>query len=455
MSARYVIIGAGPAGIRAAQILVEAGIRPVVIDEASRSGGQIYRRQPSGFTRSYSALYGSEAVKAQAVHDAADRVLAQCDYRPDTLAWAIYDKQVHVTTHGRAEVVEYDRLLIAAGATDRLLPLPGWTTPGTFTLGGAQIALKAQGCAIGSKVAFVGTGPLLYLVAFQYAKAGANLVGVFDTTPALTRLKGVVGLAARPRLLALGLYYALRLCLKGVSLKTGVVPVAIEGGDTVRALRYRDASGNERHVDCDAVGMGYHLRAEAQLADLARCRFAYSEQHRQWLPEVDSDGRTSVPGVYMAGDCVRLLGADGAEISGRLAAYAALVDERQPIPQANVHALRSAQQVMERFQRGVAAAFPLPVANLKSLPDDTLICRCEAITVGTLKATLASGNAPEANRAKALTRVGMGRCQGRFCAIAGAELMAQCLGVSPCEAGRLRAAAPIKQLPLGTDQESR
>lgn len=62
-TARVVIVGAGPAGIRCAETLVKAGIKPVLIDENRRDGGQIYRRQPEGFTRDYRALYGTEAAK--------------------------------------------------------------------------------------------------------------------------------------------------------------------------------------------------------------------------------------------------------------------------------------------------------------------------------------------------------------------------------------------------------
>src|SRR2546426_769123 len=71
-------------------------------------------------------------------------------------------------------------LVIASGAMDRVLPFPGWTLPGVFTLGGAQIALKAQGVSIGRRVALVGAGPLLPLVAYQYAKAGAEIAAVLD-----------------------------------------------------------------------------------------------------------------------------------------------------------------------------------------------------------------------------------------------------------------------------------
>ena len=57
-----VIIGAGPAGTRAAEVLVGAGLRPVVIDEGLESGGRIYQRQPSGFRRTARTLYGFEVL---------------------------------------------------------------------------------------------------------------------------------------------------------------------------------------------------------------------------------------------------------------------------------------------------------------------------------------------------------------------------------------------------------
>jgi NADPH-dependent 2,4-dienoyl-CoA reductase/sulfur reductase-like enzyme len=65
---KVIVIGAGPAGVRAAQALVEAGLKPTVIDEGGRDGGQIYRRQPEGFSRTYEALYGTEAERAASLH---------------------------------------------------------------------------------------------------------------------------------------------------------------------------------------------------------------------------------------------------------------------------------------------------------------------------------------------------------------------------------------------------
>ena len=136
-----VIVGAGPAGIRAAQTLAAYGVRPVVIDEAARGGGQIYRRPPAHFARSAQTLYGAEASRATTLHSTFDSLQAHIDYQPDSLVWNAQGGLLDVL-HGptlTTRAVPYGQLIVASGATDRVLPLPGWTLPGVYTLGGAQV----------------------------------------------------------------------------------------------------------------------------------------------------------------------------------------------------------------------------------------------------------------------------------------------------------------------------
>jgi NADPH-dependent 2,4-dienoyl-CoA reductase/sulfur reductase-like enzyme len=452
---RVIVIGAGPAGVRCAQTLVAAGLRPVVVDENRRDGGQIYRRQPDQFTRPYAKLYGTEAARAEALHTSFDALRAQVDYLPETLAWNISGGKLYVVRDQRSRALPYDALVICSGATDRLMPVKGWHYAGTYSLGAAQIALKAQACAIGRRIVFMGTGPLLYLVASQYVKAGANVAAVLDTSPLMRRVAALPKLLARPAVLRNGLALVAGLKRAGVEVLTGVTPVEIAGSadDGVQGLVVRDKGGNERAFDCDAVGMGYHLRPETQLADLARCAFRFDQETRQWLPEADEDGRTSVPGVYLAGDGMKVLGADAAEIGGRLAALAVLKDLKRDVAEADLRALRAEQARMERFRQGLVQAFPWPAQQAAALPDDAIVCRCEAITAGELRRTVAEMGAREANRAKALCRVGMGRCQGRYCGHAGAEIIAHAAGVPVELVGRLRGQAPVKPLSMAVREE--
>ena len=454
---RVIVIGAGPAGVRAAEALCAAGIRPIVIDEGRRDGGQIYRRQPANFTRSYDTLYGSEAARAQSLHSSFDALRGTIDYRPETLAWNISEGHVHITSQHSTSRLPYDALLICAGATDRLMPLKGWQFAGTYSLGAAQIALKSQACSIGRKVAFVGTGPLLYLVAMQYLKAGAQIAAVLDTSRLRDQIAALPQLLARPKLLLNGLRFISALRRAGVPVMSGVTPLEIEGRaeDGVQALRIRDQSGAEQRYVCDAVAMGYHLRPETQLADLARCEFRFDAASRQWFPQVSEDGRSSVPGVYLAGDGARILGADGAENAGRLAALAILSDLGRPAPdhEQRRHDLLGIRHTMERFRQGLVRAFPWPVQQAAALPDEALVCRCECISAGELRRVATEYGANEANRAKAFSRVGMGRCQGRYCAQAGAEIIAHACGVPIEQVGRLRGQAPVKPLSIQTREE--
>lgn len=448
-----IVVGAGPAGIRAASRLVEAGLRPVLIDEAERSGGQIYRRQPAGFTRPPEALYGSEAAKAVALHEAADALADKVDYRPGTLVWGIADGAVLTQCRDQLARLPYDALLVCSGATDRIMPVPGWTMPGVYSLGAAQIALKAQACAIGSRVVFMGTGPLLYLVAYQYAKAGASVAAVLDTTPFHRRVLAAPALAARPAVLAQGLTYLRWLKKAGVTLRSGIIPVRIEGHGRVSAVVVRDRGGREHRYEADALGMGYGLRSETQLADLAKASFAFDPVARQWLPEVDEDGRSTTRGIYLAGDGAKVRGADAAELAGRLAACAALRDLGHTVSEAEFSRLRAGLRPMSRFRQGLENGFPWPGHLAGGLPDETIICRCEAITAGDIRRIVAEAGAPEVNRAKSLSRVGMGRCQGRMCGLAAAEIVAAARREPVEQAGRLRGAAPIKPLPMTAEVE--
>lgn len=448
---RVIVIGAGPAGARAAQTLVEAGLRPLVIDENARDGGQIYRRQPDGFGRPKSALYGTETARAMALHEAFDRLKPQIDYRPRHLAWNVADGCVHVVHAGEAEALPYDALIIAAGATDRLMPVKGWHVAGTYSLGAAQIALKAQAVSIGRNVVFMGTGPLLYLVASQYVKTGAGVVAVLDTSPWAARVKAAPKLATRPDVLVKGVRLERSLKRAGVSISRGVTPLEIHADNEtgVRGVSVRLADGSVRRFDCDAVALGYHLRPETQLADLAGVPFGFDSETRQYLPVADSDGRTGIAGVYLAGDGVRVLGADGAEISGQIAALAALSDHGYTVDPLLQVSLRRERTRMDRFRAGLAVAFPWPHELAASLDDETIVCRCEGITAGDLRHVARDKGASEVNRAKALSRVGMGRCQGRYCGHAAAEVIAAATGQPLAQVGRLRGQAPVKPLSVG------
>jgi hydrogen cyanide synthase HcnB len=442
-----VIVGAGPAGVRAAQALVAHGLRPVLIDEAPRAGGQIYRRPPAHFRRTAAALYGTEAARASALHAMADGLADRIDHRPDSLVWNAQGGTLDVLHRGRIERVPYQGLIVATGATDRVLPVPGWTLPGAFTLGGAQVALKFQGCAIGERVVLMGSGPLLYLVAYQYAKAGAQVAAVLDSARLADQVAALPLMLTQPSTLMKGAYYVAWLHAHRVPILRGARPLKITGGERVEAVQF-EHRGQPRTIDCDAVGMGHALRSETQLADLLGCGFAFDALQRAHLPLRDVAGRSSVAGVYLAGDGAGILGADAAEWAGERAALALLEDCNISVDAARARALEQRLAGIQPFRRGLERAFPFPTDWAARADDELVVCRCENITAGQLRATVRETGADDINRLKALSRVGMGRCQGRMCGVAAAEVLAQACGRPIGEVGRLRGQAPVKPVPF-------
>lgn len=445
------IVGAGPAGIRAAQTLVAHGVFPVLLDEAARGGGQIYRRQPANFKRSPAALYGFEANKANALHQTLDELREQLDYRPDTLVWNAEAGLLDTLHEGRAARLEYASVIVATGATDRILPVPGWTLPGVYSLGAAQIALKFQGCAIGERVVFAGSGPLLYLVAYQYAKAGANVIAVLDSSPFSSQARALPGLLKQPLTLAKGLYYRGWLAAHGIAVHQGASLTHIEGERRVRSVRWRDTQG-EQSIACDALAFAHGLRSETQLADLLGCQFTWQPLNRAWLPQRDHAGRSSVPGVYLAGDGAGIMGADAAEMAGERAALAALEDLGYRVDPQRCAQLEQTLERIGHFRQGLERAFAFPENWAKDAADELMICRCEEVSAGDIRSVVAEGHW-EINRVKAHCRVGMGRCQGRMCGAAAAEIIASASARPVCGIGRLRAQAPIKPLPFGLEVE--
>ncbi|MBV0891909.1 NAD(P)/FAD-dependent oxidoreductase [Paracoccus sp. Z118] len=455
-----VVIGAGPAGLACAKALLEAGLRPVVLEENPRPGGQGTRRLSPLMTPEAERLFGHAQAGATARREAEeDRVLAACDWRPGSLVWGIFDNRLAILRDGRHDSLPYDRLLIATGATDRIMAFPGWTLPGVFSLGAAQVALKQHAAFIGSRVVLAGASPLLYLAAAQYLRMGVRHLTIVDAASRAQKRRAAAGMAMTGlSTLIEGLRLLRELRRPDVRRIDGADLVRAIGGERLEAVEIRHASGRTETLACDALAFGHGLRPETQLAELAGARFSFHPQLRNWFPIIDADGRAGQR-LWLAGDGAMTGGREAAAYSGRLAALSMLADRAgaaSPVTR-EARALRRRARRLRRFQVHSAGAFPWPHEQAAAMPDDTIICRCERVTAGEIRKAVSSTAGPvEINRVKAITRCGMGRCQARFCGPTLQELTAAASGRPVESVGRLRAQAPLRPIPVGSaDEEAR
>ncbi|KPC76017.1 oxidase [Streptomyces sp. NRRL WC-3753] len=454
--ADLVVVGAGPAGLAATATALSGGLRVVLVDSGTTVGGQ-YWRHPPEHARAAIATgdlhHGLRTYRALCRALAAHRAAGRLDLLLGHHAWSAVregdDFAVHAVDRRDAPretavVLRAPRLLVATGAYDRQLPFPGWDLPGVLTAGGLQALLKGGGVAAGSRVALGGTGPFLLPVAAGLAARGVEVVAVCEAAHPRAWLRHPVPLLRNPGKWAEGAGYAATLARHRVPVRPRTAIVAAEGGARVSSVRIASLApdgsprpGTERRVEVDAVGVGWGFTPQLDLLVPLGCALTESADGNA-VAAVDADQRTTVPGLYTAGETCGVGGAALAVNEGRLAARSVLADSgTDPVP-ANrpPTALRSAVARQRAFARAIALAHPVPPAWPEWLTDGTVVCRCEEVTAGAVRAARADG-AHDHRQVKQLTRAGMGWCQGRMCGPA-----VHCLTAR----GRERAYEPAERL---------
>ena len=219
------VLGAGPAGTGAAIAATAAGRSVLLIDETPAAGGQIYRKAPDALVAAQPDAGDTDPDRRAG--DALRRDLDGCGALT-AFGWRVWSAmriergfRLDAVGADAPHAVEATALLIATGAVERILPFPGWTTPGVFGLAAATTMLKSQRISPGTHVVVAGAGPLLAAVAAGVLKAGAEVASVVDLNGPAHWLAAAPGLALRPRLAAQGAGWVLRLLQARVPIRFG------------------------------------------------------------------------------------------------------------------------------------------------------------------------------------------------------------------------------------------
>ena len=412
------VVGGGPAGLSAAIAAAEAGATVVLLDERAAPGGQ--------YAKPLAASHADAAPDAQFRVGLALRHRAQqtgVRIEPESLAWGAFaPDEIGALVEGRAVTFHPRRLILAPGAHEAPVPVPGWTLPGVMTTGALQTLVRAQRVCPGDRPLIGGSGPLNLQLACELLACGVTPVAVVEASPE-------PGLAAwrdawrmlrsAPDLVRDGIVMRARLRGAGVPLLWNTRVVAAAGEGRLQFVRIA-SPGGERMLDADVLALNMGFQPEVGLARALGLPHRFVDTGLGHLAtETDADGRTALATVFSVGDGATLGGARVAMARGRLAGLAAARDLGLRAP--DDPAARAALARALAFQDALWRLFRVPDQAAAALPDDTVVCRCEEVTAGRLRAELAGGltSLPALKKA---TRAGMGRCQGRFCAATIARL---------------------------------
>jgi D-hydroxyproline dehydrogenase subunit alpha len=409
-----VVVGAGPAGMAAAVTASRCGAAVCLVDDNPGPGGQIWRGESGTSKLGRAANWFRELEHS-------------------TVTWIRSAKVFHAEkgrlnaeSPERSYEIHFERLILATGARERFLPFPGWTLPNVLGAGGLQALSKSGLPVAGKRIVLAGTGPLLLAVASHLQEHGGEVLCIAEQTSRAKFVKFGLRMLFAPGKFREAIRLGWR--LKGIPQWKNSWPIAACGKERLEAVRLSH-EGRIKELECDYLGCGFHLIPNTELAEYLGCEIQHG------FVVVDEQQKTSLPGVYCAGEPTGIGGLQLALIEGQIAGGAAAhnrVDDKK---------LFKARAEHQSVVRALKEAFELRV-ELKALSDtDTLLCRCEDVTFGRLR---------EQNswrEAKLQTRCGMGPCQGKVCGPATGFLFdwkADCARppLFPVRCGSLSAIAP-------------
>ena len=417
-----VIVGGGFCGILAANILAEHALNVLIVDENINLGGQYLRFHPaqSGVNDYLSRLkrFGLQSIKA--LDQKRVRIMTCTEVLGITP-----EKELLICEAGqRLYTVRADAVLLATGAREKFVPFKGWTLPGVISTGAAQILLKGSGVLPSEDILIGGAGIFPYAVAAEFLMKKGRVRAVLDQNRLAEKMAVARGLLLEKSKIGDGLRTMAKLILSRTPVKFGVKILEARGQKsleevlTVKIDRTGHVQpGSEAVYPCESLALGYGFVANIELAQLAGCKLEYDEKQGGWLVWVTPDLETSVAGIFAAGEITGIAGATKSITEGQLAALAILL-KLGKISSGTFFArstqLKKARRQHLRFGVHFNGQHKIPHGIIQSIADETIVCRCEDITMGEIKSAILNG-CVTADAVKKAVRTGMGICQGRTC----------------------------------------
>ena len=308
-----ICIGAGPAGLAAAIEAARCGVQVVVYDENERPGGQLFK-QIHKFFGSREHRAGERGFNiGQSLLDQARELGVEVALQ--TVVLGIYDGGVlNVCQGDNLFQARGQKVLIATGASENMVPFSGWTLPGVIGAGAAQTMANLHGIRPGKRLLMVGAGNVGLVVSYQMLQAGCQVAAVIDAAPAI----GGYGV------------HAAKVARQGVPFLMSHTVLRAHGAECVEGVTiaqvdksWQPVPGSEREFEVDTICLAVGLNPMTQLCRMAGCKTVFSGPLGGHVPAHDLNQETTVPGYYVAGDVSGIEEASSAIISGRIAGLAA------------------------------------------------------------------------------------------------------------------------------------
>ncbi|TQR17929.1 NAD(P)/FAD-dependent oxidoreductase [Psychrobacillus soli] len=383
------IIGAGPAGLKAAIAAAEQGLNVKVIDEFPKVGGRLLgqlHQEPNG--EWWNGMEMGEKLHQKAIRAGVD---IQCevsvvDISQSVSGWTVYTSQ---------GMIEARKLLLATGATETPIPIPGWTLPGVMSIGAAQVMGNVHRVKPGNTCVIIGANVLSMAIANELRLCGikvkeivlpavgpiskdagipekvlASLMKLTHLAPTvILRQAGKLGKFINPSF-AIKYFPRRGIKLFGIPIRLKTAAVEIMGEDHVTGVQTVTISsdgkvipGSEKVTEADFVCIAGGLAPMSELASIVGCSFKYVQELGGHVPVHNERMQTNVPNLFVAGNITGVESAKVAMAQGKVAGLAIASEwkgKRQEIELALTTAMEEVRktraEALIQFQPGISEA---------------------------------------------------------------------------------------------------
>jgi NADPH-dependent 2,4-dienoyl-CoA reductase/sulfur reductase-like enzyme len=464
-----VIAGAGIAGLSAAATLSGHGLDILVIDENPQMGGQLLREQrhprpwfgrllpdrtvPAGYRLMNHLRTGSGI---QWLFEA--QVLGVFE---GNRLWvhAPSEKESKGCQTGDVFEIQAETILFAAGARERYLPFKGWTLPNVMSLGAVQILMKSHGVLPAGPTLIAGSSPLMMVLAAEIVSHKGRVAGLVDENTWKDKQR-FLSLARHhwPKLVQ-GAFYNAHLFFRRIPAFQGYRVVEACGKDRFESAVIAKTTGRgiliagtEKRVKAEVLATGYGFVPNIELPVQAGCDMVFQRDLGGWIIRVGRLCETANPGMFAAGETTGIAGGEKSFLQGRLAAMAILrrmgktgIGRAGPKFDHDVNRIGDQIRQLNDYAVFLNRLCRVPDDVYAEIADETIICRCEDITMGTLRKNIRNGFDTVSSLKKA-SRWGMGRCQGRICGPVLFDILTALTSRTPDEIGTFQPRSPVKNV---------
>lgn len=304
-----VIIGGGPAGLSAAKVALEAGMKCAIFERSFKLGGQLIKQTHK--------FFGSESqyAKTRGI-DIAKILINEIEKEEDievflnaTVVGMYPDNVITVYQDNRYFKIKAQAIIIATGASEKVLAFENNDLPGIYGAGAVQTLMNIHGVLPGKEVVMVGSGNIGLIVSYQLIQAGVKVKAVIEASD---KIGGYLVHAAK--LKRLGVDFLMKSTVKkakGIDRIEKVVTVKLDDA-------WQEIPGSETEISCDALCISVGLSPMHQLLSMAGANMVFVNELGGLVPTKSCDYETSLPHVYACGDVTGIEEASSAMVEGKI-----------------------------------------------------------------------------------------------------------------------------------------